>query len=141
MEQKAYLTMQILPEFPQWVVAAALCASLAGCSGGLKTDYSIAKERARSYAAEHPELDPKTRQAILRSRVHVGMTKDQVVAAWGRPIRIVRFRKGRQEEWTFGCDYPHSCIPVDGNHRRRLFDRYRHEAVVMEDGVVTYVRY
>lgn len=140
MTQKTYFIMNILTEFPQKVAIVALCAALSACSG-LKTDYRIAKERARAYVAKNADLDPKTRQAILRSEVHVGMTKDQVVAAWGRPIRIVRFRKGRQEEWTFGCDYPHSCIPIDRGHRRGLFDRVRHEAVVMEDGVVTYVRY
>lgn len=133
--------MRALTKIPQWVVISTLCAGFTACSGGLKTDYRIAKDRARSYVAKHSELDTNIRQAILASRVHIGMTKKQVVAAWGRPIRTVRFRQGRQEEWTFGCDYPHTCIPRDGDHRRRLFDRYRHEAVILEDGVVTYVRY
>jgi hypothetical protein len=126
-----------LPALLIAVAAASVAAS--GCSGPLKTDYRIAKDRARAYVADHTGLDPKTRKAILASNILVGMTREQVIAAWGRPVRIVRFRQGRQEEWTFGCDYPHLCTIQDG--RRNLFDRVRHESVaVLEDGKVAYFR-
>lgn len=122
------------------IAFAMSLVAVAGCAGPIKTDYRIAKERAQAYVSKNPALPPQTREAILRSSIHIGMTRDQVIAAWGRPIRIVRFRKGRQEEWTFGCEYPHFCT-VQDDDRRRPFDRIRHESVaVLEDGKVVHFR-
>lgn len=117
-----------------------LTTAVTGCTGAIKTDYRIAKERAQAYVSKHPALPPKTRKAILQSDIHIGMTGDQVIAAWGRPIRIVKFRGGQQEEWTFGCEYPHFCTVQDGD-RQRPFDRIRHESVaVLENGKVVHFR-
>ena len=128
--------------FPRGVAVAGFVL-LAACGGALKTDVQMARERARAYVQSHPELDQKTRETILGSMISVGMTKEQVLAAWGRPIEINRFRKGRQEEWVFGCDYPHTCISMDDDgHRRNLFDRLRYESqAIFEDGVLTSFRY
>lgn len=122
--------------------AITLASAATAFAGPLKTDVQIAKERARAYVAAHPSLPRKTREAILRSNIRVGMTKQQVIAAWGRPIEILKFKRGRQEEWTFGCDYPHICIAEDSRHGSPLFDRIRHESVaIIEDGKVTSFRH
>lgn len=136
---KLYATM-IISRIIRKIAFVMTLAAAAGCAGPIKTDYRIAKERAQTYVLRHPTLPPRTREAILRSSIQIGMTRDQVIAAWGRPIRIVRFRKGRQEEWTFGCEYPHFCTVQDGD-RRRPFGHIRHESVaVLEDGKVVYFR-
>lgn len=127
----------------RWRLALAGAAVFlaAACGGPLKTDYEIAKERARAYVAQHPELDDKTKNTILRNEVHSGMTKEQVIAAWGRPIEVNKF--AREEEWRFGCVYPHYCTEIDGPRRglligRGLFDRIRYESwVIFEEGRVT----
>lgn len=122
--------------------AITLASAATAFAGPLKTDVQIAKERARAYVAAHPRLPRKTSEAILRSDIHVGMSKQQVVAAWGRPIEILEFKRGRQEEWTFGCDYPHTCSVEDSRHGSPLFDRIRHESVaIIEHGKVTSFRH
>lgn len=116
---------------------------LAACGGPLKTDAQLAQERARHYVQSHPELDPRIQEAILGTKLLVGMKKEEVLAAWGRPIRIVKFREGRQEEWIFGCNYPHLCTRQDrGRHRSGLFDSVRYESqAIFEDGVLTSFRF
>lgn len=124
---------------PRLAMAGAILATLAAC-GGIKTDVQGAKERARTYVASHPNLDDKTKDAILRNMIRVGMTKEQVLAAWGRPIEVNKFK--REEEWKFGCEYPHTCTPIDSNSRSRLFDRVRYESqAIFEKGRVTSFRF
>lgn len=123
-------------------VVSLVSGTPTACAGPLMTDVQIARERARAYVASRPNLPAKTRQAILRSNIHVGMTKEQVIAAWGRPIQVLKFKRGRQEEWTFGCDYPHFCILEDNRHGSPLFDQIRYESVaIIEDGRVTSFRH
>ena len=120
-------------------LAVAALALVAAC--GIKSDVQTAKERARSYVAAHPKLDDKTKDAILRNRIRVGMTKEQVLAAWGRPIEVNKFK--REEEWKFGCDWPHTCTQVESSRTRsRLFDRVRYESqAIFQNGRVTSFRY
>jgi hypothetical protein len=115
---------------------AALVASvllLAGCAG-LKTDYELMRERAHAYVAAHPKLAPETAGAIRSNQVHEGMTMAQVVAAWGRPVVVQRFRNDTVQYWFFGCDWPHICTDADGRwfpspdeifQSRALFDNGR----------------
>ena len=123
----------------RFALAGAILAILAAC-GGVKTDVQAAKERARTYVASHPSLDDKTKDAILRNTIRVGMTKEQVLAAWGRPIEVNKFK--REEEWKFGCEYPHTCTRDDSRGGSRLFDRVRYESqVIFENGRVTSFRF
>ena len=122
-----------------FVLAIGALVLVAGCAG-LKTDFQVAKERARTYVAAHPDLDDKTKDAILRNTIRVGMTKEQVLAAWGRPIEVNKFK--REEEWKFGCEYPHTCTHIDSRRASRLFDRVRYESqAIFEDGRVTSFRF
>jgi hypothetical protein len=122
-------------------VCAALLVAVAGCAGW-KTDYTAAKERAAAYVAAHPSLDSATATAIRNNRVAKGMTREQVVAAWGRPALVKRFRDGQLEQWFFGCDWPHSCNPP-GSFREAaamMADDYYDSQAYFENGVVTEVK-
>ena len=45
----------------------------------------------QGYASQHPELSAEIRQAILEGNVIKGMTKEEVIASWGKPSRTVDF--------------------------------------------------
>ena len=111
---------------------------IAGCAG-LKTDYDIGRERAETYVAAHPNLPSNTADAIKSNSVHDGMTMQQVIAAWGRPAVVQRFRDGVVQFWFFGCDWPHTCTDPDRGWPRGIFasphDIYRSKAL-FENGVV-----
>lgn len=85
---------------------------VAGCAG-LKTDYQVMRERADRYVVAHPDLAPKTADAIRSNRIRAGMTMEQVIAAWGRPVLVRRFGAGDSQLWYFGCGWPHSCAGPD----------------------------
>src|SRR6185503_20837454 len=40
-------------------------------------------EVRRAYLEAHPETDPQHREAILNAAITPGMTRDEVIAAWG----------------------------------------------------------
>ncbi|MPY72167.1 MAG: hypothetical protein GEU92_19070 [Alphaproteobacteria bacterium] len=120
------------------ILALGAALLLSACAG-LRTDYQIARERAASYVAGHPDLDPEVAGAIKANQVRKGMTKEQVVAAWGRPAAIKRFRNGALEQWLFGCDYPHICNSP-GSFREAhamMIDEYYNSQAFFENGVVT----
>ena len=117
----------------QRIIAIAALALLAGCSLPIQTDYDIAHERVAAYIAQHPKLDPETRDAMRRFELRSGMTMEQVIATWGRPVEVQRYRGGKQQYWLFGCEYPHFCssaddaysMPEDIYQSRVLFDNGR----------------
>ena len=86
------------------VIAFAFVTALAGC----KTDSQLRNDQARAYVASHAELDPRTASAISSNRIHKGMNKEQVIAAWGQPVYVQQFNKGI-EYWYFDCIWPHFC--------------------------------
>ena len=45
----------------------------------------IAQKRAQAYVEAHPNLAPITAAAIKSNTLLQGMTKEQVIAAWGEP--------------------------------------------------------
>ena len=65
-------------------VAALTLATLTGCA----TEYGVI-ERA-NVAAAHPEWSEQVRQDVAAGQIRVGMTKDQVLAAWGQPCTPCR---------------------------------------------------
>ncbi len=120
------------------IMAAAFLA-LAGCTGDLRTDYEIAVDRTRSYVAAHPELPAGIAADITRFRARTGMTMEQVIAAWGRPAVVKKFRGGAQQQWFFGCGWPHHCSDADDD----LFptaDEIFSSQVIFENGVAVDVR-
>lgn len=50
----------------------------------IKSDHNFRQE----YVSRHPELSEEIKQAILNAKVIKGMTKEQVVASWGKPSKI-----------------------------------------------------
>ena len=111
----------------------ALALLIAGCAG-LKSDYDIAKERADAYVAAHPKLDTNTAEAIRSNLIHEGMTMEQVIAAWGRPAVVQKFRDGAVQYWFFGCDWPHFCHPPE--RRSGGLDEIYRSRALFENGVV-----
>ena len=109
----------------------ALVFLVAGCAG-LKTDYEIAKERAETYVAAHPNLSSSS--AIRANTIRDGMTMEQVIAAWGRPVVIQKFRDGALQYWFFGCDWPHFC--KSSNRVRSGPDEIYYSRALFENGVV-----
>ncbi len=87
--------------------AAALAgALLIGCGPG------ISQDRRASYLAAHPEIDPATRRMIQDGRVAPGMTKDEVLAAWGSPPSdCPSWRSNLMEIWDY-CRHPGRTLVV-----------------------------
>ena len=95
------------------IVTAGIALLLTACGGSLKTDYQAARDRAAAYLAAHPDLDPETKTAISRQELRPGMSMEQVVAAWGAPRVVQRFRDGAVQYWFFGCDTRHLCASAE----------------------------
>ena len=111
----------------------ALVWLIAGCAG-LKSDYDIARERAQTYVAAHPKLATNTAAAIGSNSIHEGMSMEQVIAAWGRPALVQKFRGGVVQYWFFGCDWPHFCHPPE--RRSGGLDEIYRSRALFENGVV-----
>jgi len=56
------------------------------------------------YVNSHPDLDGRTREAILNGRIFIGMTEEQVKVSWGRPKEIHRSvgMNWSREQWVYG---------------------------------------
>ena len=67
-------------------------------------DRQEATQRRQEYVNAHPEIDGRTRVAILSGEVFIGMDKGQVIASWGRPHDINRTVGfwGVNEQWVYG---------------------------------------
>ena len=50
---------------------------------------------------------------MQRFDLRKGMTMEQVIATWGRPAVVQRYRNGAMQYWYFGCDWPHLCTTAD----------------------------
>ena len=94
------------------ILPIAMVLALAGCAG-MRSDYDIAHQRVAAYLQSHPDLDAQTREAMQQFDLRKGMTMEQVIATWGRPAVVQRFRNGAMQYWYFGCDWPHFCMTAD----------------------------
>ena len=114
---------------------------LAGCSGsGLKTHAQILSEKAESYIAAHPDLDDRTKQDIRLARLHEGMSKREVIAAWGRPVKVRKYSRAGSEYWYFGCDWPHICSYPDAEDGYPLIDEIYESQAEFKDGKLVFWR-
>lgn len=119
--------------FTRALAVFAVLGLLSGCAGNLKTDYDLDRERVASYVAAHPELDAETAAAIRAHQLRSGMTMEQVVASWGRPATVRRYRDGALQVWYFGCNWRHLCstpderwpMPEEIYHSRAYFENGR----------------
>ncbi len=112
-----------IPTMPvrQWIGATlGVVLLLAGaCTGELKTDRQLARERANGYIAAHPDLGSNVAAAIRGLELFEGMTPAQVTASWGKPAVVQKSLNGTSELWYFPCEYPHFCAGMGGSTRRR----------------------
>jgi len=109
-------------------------ALLSGCAGGsLKTDHTIAQERVQAYLAANPSLDPAIASAIGRMQLHKDMTKEQIIAAWGKPAYIQQY-SAKTEQWFFGCGWPHSCESPDEDADFPLPDEIFNSRAIFSNG-------
>jgi len=64
----------------------------------------------------YPHLSPKTKEAILKGYIHLGMTRDQVLASWGKPYDKSESvgSWGTHEQWIYGCnDCKNTYVYID----------------------------
>lgn len=115
-------------------IIAIASIAISGCSGAdLKTDHATAQDRVKSYLAANPTLKPAIAQAIGRMELHKGMTKDQIIAAWGKPAYIQRY-SGQSEKWFFGCGWPHSCNTPDEDTNFPLLEEIYNSRAIFNNG-------
>ncbi len=56
----------------------------------------------------------------------------QVVAAWGRPALVERYRGGAVQYWYFGSSWPHHC--TDPDHRFPAPDEIYQSRALFQNG-------
>jgi hypothetical protein len=90
----------------------AFAAGLCGCGPGLS------EQRRTDYLSAHPETDPAVRAMIQDGRIGPGMTKDQVLAAWGSPPpECPGWHSNLMEIWDY-CHHPGRTLVVFDQHGR-----------------------
>lgn len=65
-------------------------------------------ERRKEFANRHPEWTEEVSQAVLAGNVLEGMTTDQVLASYGKPLEILKTleKSGRDHElWLYTTAY------------------------------------
>lgn len=64
------------------------------------------------YVYNHPDLDSITKTKILKGRICIGMTKDDVQASWGEPYKINRTVTiwAESEQWIYGVPSMHGGL-------------------------------
>ncbi len=85
---------------------------LTGCGPG------AAAQRRDDYLTAHPETNAATRSLIEQGKIVPGMTKDQVLAAWGSPpADCSSWRSNLMEIWDY-CHHPGHTLVVFDQHGR-----------------------
>ena len=57
------------------------------------------QDSRQEYVSKKPWLDEEIKQAILEGKVIKGMTKEQVIASWGRPTKTDDFSTDPNAWW------------------------------------------
>lgn len=65
---------------------------------------SSAEAQRKKYVSAHPDLPENVRGAILAGDLLPGMTKEQVIATWGKPLDTATQEEGEGnvERWVWG---------------------------------------
>jgi len=122
-------------------VLAVSTLLLVGCSGaGLQMQAQILSNDANNYVAANPELSSAVKNDIRQHRLREGMSKREVVVAWGRPVLVRNFSRGGLEYWYFGCDWPHTCNYTDQEDGHPLVDEVYQSQAEFKDGKLVYWR-
>lgn len=75
-----------------------------------------------TYFKAHPEIDHATRMDIEQGRIKTGMTREQVLAAWGDLLDRVQYDDGA-EVWTYRW-YESDAISAFEKITTLQFDRH-----------------
>jgi hypothetical protein len=87
-------------------------AALLGCGPGAD------QQRRDGYVAANPQLDATTRSYIQSGTVVPGMTKDEVLAAWGSPpSNCPSWNSNLMEIWDY-CQHPGRTLVMFNRHGR-----------------------
>ena len=82
-----------------------LCLSLVACESSVV--------RREDYIANHPEWMPSTNDMIRQGYLLKGMTKEQVIAAWGKPCSSCNGTVTR--EWGETWEYATQIVYFDNS--------------------------
>ena len=82
------------------IVILSLVMLFVGCA-------TFAQNRRETYVTTHPNLSEQYKQDILTGRVRLGMSKEEVIASWGKPptIYISVNDNIRSEKWIYYWKY------------------------------------
>jgi hypothetical protein len=89
-----------------FLAAALIAAGLAACAGP--------QDRIKRHQAEFDSYPPAIQQKIRDGRADVGMTKEQVALAMGRPDRIFTRKSAAEERevWAYGTERPRAGLDI-----------------------------
>ncbi len=108
---------------------------VAACAGdGLRTDRQMAHERVNAYLAAHSNTPPELVGYMRSFQLKKGMTKDQVIATWGKPAVVNKSHGGTVDYWLFGCDWPHHCLSMGGRRKGRSSEDVYQSNALFQDG-------
>lgn len=63
--------------------------------------------KAAKLCREYADWSIADCEAIAGRKIHIGMTSEQVKAAWGKPKSVngTTSSRGTQEQWVYACNY------------------------------------
>ena len=103
-EPSVYQTSsQYLEEFKFAWIHSSLVSTKDPIERAMDTVEAMAESRRREFVARHPELDEKSRNAILSGSVVLGMVAEAVTASIGKPVEVNRTvgSWGVHEQWVY----------------------------------------
>jgi outer membrane protein assembly factor BamE (lipoprotein component of BamABCDE complex) len=102
---------------------------LSGCV--MNTENPVVRMNRRTYLANNPQISPVYSTAIKEKRIIVGMTREQVMAAWGPPSTCSRAYGDRTHDTV--CLYYDTAMVVAG---RTTYTDRRYKSVHYDAGRV-----
>jgi hypothetical protein len=110
------MTTGIEPIPTTMMKALLICGLLSAVAGLFGCGPGASEQRRNDYISAHPELNGSTQSLIQAGRVSPGMTKDQVLAAWGPPPSDCHgIQTNLQTIWDY-CHHPGRTLVI--------FDQY-----------------
>lgn len=103
---------------PRLIRALFVCSLLLMLTGFQLFGPSPEEQRRNSYIAAHPDLSSSVRALIQSGQVAPGMTKDEVLAAWGPPPSNCNgWQSNLMTIWDY-CQHPGRTLVIfDQNGR------------------------
>lgn len=86
--------------------------SLQGCAGYISNRSQKVmedwKNHREAYITAHPNIDARTKQAVLNGKLFIGMERSAVIGSYKEPYKINRTEtaSGIHEQWIYGYSNP-----------------------------------